>query len=128
MWIFRYFLPGTFAVALGFFVAQNLDEKISLRFLFWRFYDVPLILIIAITVVIAVFIRYYVIFVKWMDKERLKRETKKIIRAHKAEEDLKVKKDYSEDIEEMAEERMRKRIAEQKKAKDEEESENENSR
>ena len=124
MWIFRYFLPGTFAVALGIFVAQNLDEKIAIRFLFWRFYDVPLILIIAMTVVVAVFIRYYIIFVKWLDKERLKRATQKIIRAHKAEEDLKGKKDYSEDIEAAAEERMRRRMGEQKKAKEEEEGDN----
>jgi uncharacterized integral membrane protein len=114
MWIFRYFLPGIFAVALGVFVAQNLEQRTTIQFLFWRFYDVPIVLIMAVAFVIGLFIRFYVIFVKLLEKKRLERATQKIIAARKAEKDLKAKKDYSKDIEDAAEERMRKRIEDEK--------------
>ncbi len=121
MWIFRYFLPGVFAVALGIFVAQNLGQRTSIQFLFWRFYDIPLIGIIAITLIVGIFIRYYVIFIKWLDRKRLAWETKKIVRAHRAEEDLRIKKDYSKEIEEVAEERMRKTMEDEEKTENREE-------
>jgi uncharacterized integral membrane protein len=114
MWIFIYFLPGIFAVALGIFVAQNLDQKTTIQFLFWKFYDVPIILIMTVAFVIGFFIRFYVIFVKLLEKKRLEQATRKIITARKAEKDLRTKKDYLKDIEDAAEERMRKRIEDEK--------------
>jgi uncharacterized integral membrane protein len=121
MWIFRYFLPGIFAVALGIFVAQNLDQKTTIQFLFWKFYDVPIILIMTVAFVIGFFIRFYVIFVRLLEKKRLEQATRKIITARKAEKDLRTKKDYLKDIEEAAEERMRKRIEDEKPAEIKEE-------
>jgi uncharacterized integral membrane protein len=121
MWIFRYFLPGIFAVALGIFLAQNFSQTATIRFLFWRFYDVPIVLIIAITFVIGFFIRYYVVFVKWLDRKRLERATQRILESHKAEEDLRIKREYSKEIEEAAEEKMKERMAEEEKGGSEEE-------
>lgn len=116
MWIIRYFLPGIFAVALGIFVAQNLPQKTAIQFLFWKFYGIPLIGILAVTFVIGVLIRYYVIFVRWMDRKRLERATRRIVEAHKAEEKLRIEKDYSKEIEEAAEKKMKERIEEEKKS------------
>ncbi len=121
MWIFRYFLPGIFAVALGIFVAQNINQAVTIHFLFWRFYDIPLVLIIAVSFVIGFFIRYYAVFVRWLDRKRLERATQRIMEAHKAEEDLKVNKNYSKEIEEAAEERMKERMAEEEKKRGTEE-------
>jgi uncharacterized integral membrane protein len=114
MWIFRYFLPGVFALALGIFVAQNVDQKVTIEFLFWRFYGVHFVLPFAVAFVTGVIIPYYIIFVKWMGKQQLKWATQKIMKARKDEEDFKLKKGYSEDIERVAEERMKNRIENEK--------------
>lgn len=114
MWLFRYLLPGIFAVALGIFVAQNLNQKTAIHFLFWKFYEVPYMWIIAVTFIIGFFIRYYVIFIKWMEKKRLERTTQKIVEAHKADEDFNVKKDYTEEIKEYAEQKMKNRLEDEK--------------
>jgi uncharacterized integral membrane protein len=95
MWIFRYFLPAVFAVALGIFVAQNIDQRSTIEFLFWSIDDVPLMLIIAITLVVGIFIRYYVIFLKWLEKKRLEQTAQKIIKSRKSDEEFKLKKDSS---------------------------------
>jgi len=113
MWIFRYFLPAVFAVALGIFVAQNIDQKSTIQFLFWSIHDVPLILIIAVTLVAGFFIRYYIIFLKWLEKKRLEQAAQKIIRSRKPDEEMRIKKDYSKDIEEVAEDRMKRRMQEE---------------
>jgi uncharacterized integral membrane protein len=105
MWIFRYFLPAVFGIALGIFVAQNLDQKPTIQFLFWSFYDVPLILIISITLIVGVFVRYYVIFLRWMERKRLEHAASKIVKARQSGEELKLKGDYSKDMEDFAEER-----------------------
>jgi uncharacterized integral membrane protein len=105
MWIFRYFLPAVFAVALGIFVAQNLDQKPTIQFLFWSLYDVPLILIISITLVLGIFVRYYVIFLRWLERKRLEQAARKIVKAHKSDEGLKLKEDYSKDREDFVEDR-----------------------
>lgn len=116
MWVFRYFLPAVFAVALGIFVAQNLGERSTVQFLFWNFYDIPLIAIIAITLVIGILIRYYAIFLRWLEKKQLEQTTKKIMEARRSEENLSTKKNYTKEIEKVAEGRMKKRIGEKKKA------------
>jgi len=113
MWIFRYFLPAVFAVALGIFVAQNIDQKSTIQFLFWSIRNVPLILIIAVTLVAGFFIRYYIIFLKWLEKKRLEQAAQKIIRSRKPDEEMRIKKDYSQDIEEVAEDRMKRRMQEE---------------
>ena len=113
MWIFRYFLPAVFAVALGIFVAQNIDQKSTIQFLFWSIRNVPLILIIAVTLVAGFFIRYYIIFLKWLEKKRLEQAAQKIIRSRKPDEEMRIKKDYSKDIEEVAEDRMKRRMQEE---------------
>lgn len=105
MWIFRYFLPSVFGIALGIFVVQNLDSKPTLHFLFWEIYDVPLILIIAIAFVGGIVVRYYVIFLKWLEKKRVEQAAQKIIESRKTDEALKTKKEYSNNAEETEEER-----------------------
>jgi uncharacterized integral membrane protein len=114
MWIFRYFLPAIFAVALGFFVAQNFDQMSTIRFLFWSLYDVPLILIIFITLAAGIFVRYYIVFLKWLEKKQLEQAAHKIIASRRPDEDAKVKRDYSSDIEDVAKGRMKNRLEDDK--------------
>jgi len=114
MWIFRYFFPGAFAIALGIFVAQNLDQKTEIQFLFWRVHDVPIVLIAAIAFVIGFLVRFYVILVNLLERRRLEQATHRIIAARKTEQDLNTRRNYLKDIEEVAEERMKKSIEDKK--------------
>lgn len=117
MWIFRYFLPAVFATALGIFVAQNLDQKPTIQFLFWSIDDVPLILIIFVTLVIGIFIRYYVIFLKWLEKKSQEQAARKIIKARQSDEGLKWKEDRSRDIKDFSEEPEKKKLEAEKESK-----------
>ena len=114
MWILRYFFPGAFAVALGIFVAQNLDLKTEIQFLLWRVHDVPVVLITAMAFVIGFLVRFYVILVKLLERRRLEQATHRIISARKTEQDLNTTRNYLKDIEEVAEERMKKSIEDKK--------------
>ena len=78
MWVFRYLLPGIIMILLGGFAFQNLNQKVTVRFLYREFYDLPVILIIAIAFVSGILIRYLAVFTNWVDKKRLENEKRKL--------------------------------------------------
>ena len=112
MWVIRYLIPGIILVAFGIFLGSNLTQKTSIQFLSWGLDEVPLILIVAVSFAAGILIRYYIIFLKWMNKKQMERMKKKILAAHgpKPEKTPKIKKEYSESMEEWAEEEMDRRI------------------
>jgi uncharacterized integral membrane protein len=121
MWILRYFLPIIIAVALGIFAAQNLNQRITIQFLFWRFHDVSLVLIMAVSLVVGFFVRYYAAFVKWMDKKWLERATKKMVESRKGDVELRIEKDTSEEMEAAAEEGLQRSLEDEKTGENEKE-------
>jgi len=113
MWVIRYLIPGIILVAVGIFLGSNLSQKTSIQFLTWGLSEVPLILIVAVSFVAGLFVRYYVIFLKWMNKKQMARMKKKILAAHEMESEKipKPEKDYSGSMEEWAEGEMDRRIS-----------------
>lgn len=113
MWVIRYLIPGIILVAFGIFLGSNLTQKTSIQFLTWGLNEVPLILIVAISFAAGILVRYYIIFLKWMNKKQMERMKKKILASHehKPEKASKAEKEYSESMEEWAEEEMDRRIS-----------------
>ena len=113
MWVIRYLIPGIILVAFGIFLGSNLNQKTSIQFLTWGLNEVPLILIVAVAFAAGILLRYYVIFIKWMNKKQIARMKKKILAAHEKEtEKIQTpEKDYSGSMEEWAEGEMDRRIA-----------------
>ena len=113
MWVIRYLIPGIILVAFGIFLGSNLTQKTSIQFLTWGLNEVPLILIVAISFAAGILVRYYIIFMKWMNKKQMERMKKKILASHehKPEKAPKGEKEYSESMEEWAEEEMDRRIS-----------------
>ena len=113
MWVIRYLIPGIILVAFGIFLGSNLTQKTSIQFLTWRLNEVPLILIVAISFAAGILVRYYIIILKWMNKKQMERMKKKILASHehKPEKASKAEKEYSESMEEWAEEEMDRRIS-----------------
>ncbi|MBN2245472.1 MAG: DUF1049 domain-containing protein [Candidatus Aminicenantes bacterium] len=115
MWIIRYLIPGIILLAFGIFLGSNLTQKTSIQFLTWRLNEVPLILIVAVAFLAGILVRYYVIFIKWMNKKQIARMKKKILATHEKESEKikKPEKDYSESMEKWAEEKMDRKISDE---------------
>jgi len=113
MWVIRYLIPGIILVAFGIFLGSNLTQNTSIQFLTWGLNEVPLILIVAISFAAGILVRYYIIFLKWMNKKQMERMKKKILASHehKPEKSPKVEREYSDSMEEQAEEEMERRIS-----------------
>jgi uncharacterized integral membrane protein len=113
MWVIRYLIPGIILVAFGIFLGSNLTQNTSIQFLTWGLNEVPLILIVAVAFIAGILVRYYVVFLKWMNKKQVSRMKKKILAAHEKESEKikKPEKDYSESMEKWAEEKMDRKIA-----------------
>jgi len=93
MWIFRYLFPGIVLILLGGFAFQNLNQKVTVRLLYWEFYNVPLILIIGIAFVVGILIRYLAVFTHWMDRRKIEKVKQKLIEARESEVSVEVKED-----------------------------------
>lgn len=115
MWVIRYLIPGIILVAFGIFLGSNLNQKTSIQFLTWELNEVPLILIVAIVFLAGLLVRYYVIFIKWMNKKQMARMKKKILAAHEKESEKipepEIEKDYSRSMGEREKREMDPRIA-----------------
>lgn len=85
MWIFRYLLPGVVLLLLGGFASQNLNQEMTIRFLYWEFYNVPLILIMAIAFVAGILLRYLLVFTQWVDKKRIEESKREFIETQESE-------------------------------------------
>lgn len=94
MWILRYLIPGGVLILLGGFAFQNLDQRITVRFIYWEFYNVPLILIIATAFVAGILLRYLVVLTHWMEKKGLEKSKRKFVEAQESD----ISAEKSEDI------------------------------